>query len=469
MLVYFTGQQLANNMADVIYYDENPSVRALVTQIMRNAGLGVVELASLNDVEAALSETNSGVNDCLLLLDLSSQAHALRHLQEIVPKYLLAPARCILTTVNPSALASHLPSNVDDAFFKHVVERPFKRLAFIDFLQEVLPGARIAESNLHAEHHSERTNKITPKPSPIPSSLPIASSISEVVLRSRDSNLVNDDFDDEAESTDVISPDLTRELLASAGSEYVSSSGQERVYLSALTSVETLSEVFLLIYKRRLNCVFEQITQQNRYIAFFSSGQLRWLEKCPIDSIPSLGESLEKIPDFHLISAESRNAIISESQSSIDAVITAHKLSDFFDTKAAAYFTEILAEILRNAPAEFNLYRSNQSAYDELMTQRPALNLALSPMLFDFYRRHTDSIIVPYYVSYLVYTARRNRTPQNQFIELSDQEEFVLRFLRSPFSYRDLKARRIAGALEILHRLSLFEFIDEVCQADLVL
>lgn len=449
-------------MTDVIYYDENPTVREIVIKILQDAGLNVLRLGFLADIEQTLMRAS--VDQLLILLDLSTQPQEITRLQAIIPLLVGAPERCILTTVNPAALASYLPQNVDEAFFKHVVERPFKRLAFIDFIRDLLLPLGF-DHNLHPwEQKLEANFNAAPQNIPQPANLPIASSISEVVLKSRDSGILlfNSDPDDEVENTDLISPDLTRELLASAGVEYnITAPRPSEPYLSGQSSVEYLTDLFLGIAKRRISCVFELNIEQLNYVIFISFGQIRWIEKYLGPNTPSVQQALENIPDSPLLPKDKLTALLIQSLS-LDSAIAALNLTDAFETHIFGYFSKIFGELLNSPPQRFSLFRPNQSPYEQLVGQRPVLNLPIGPMLFDYYRVNGEIIIAPYYVSNMLYLARSRRSPINQAVKLSEQEELVLRFLRSPLSHRDLKARRIKDALDILYRLSLFEFIDEV-------
>jgi hypothetical protein len=121
-------------MSEIVYYDANATVRALMTRELANYGLKVVELPTLEQCEDIFSRCTHPV---IFIVDMSRQPEMLPRLQAVVPKYIRDPERCILTSVTPTALARYLPQKIDDCFFKHVVERPFKRLDFIQFFENI--------------------------------------------------------------------------------------------------------------------------------------------------------------------------------------------------------------------------------------------------------------------------------------------------------------------------------------------
>ena len=122
-------------MSEIVFYDANPTVRTILSEQFSTYGLKLVTLQGLDKVEDELKKCNHPV---IIVLDMSREPEMLPKLQAIVPQYIRAPERCILTSVQPTALAPYLPKQLDDCFFKHVVERPFKRLDFIHFFDTVV-------------------------------------------------------------------------------------------------------------------------------------------------------------------------------------------------------------------------------------------------------------------------------------------------------------------------------------------
>ena len=122
-------------MGELVYYDANATIREMMVAQLRHYGLPVVVMARLEQCEEVLSKCSEPV---ALIVDMTRQPEMLPQLQAIVPKYLNAPDRCILTTTMPTALAGFLPENIESCFFKHVVERPFKRVEFVRFVEEII-------------------------------------------------------------------------------------------------------------------------------------------------------------------------------------------------------------------------------------------------------------------------------------------------------------------------------------------
>ncbi|GEM_PF-5686195 len=122
-------------MSEIVYFDANPTVRAILGKQFEQYGLKLVHLDSLDQIAAVLKSCRHPV---IIVLDMSRNPEKLPYLQSIIPQYLQAPERCILMSVQPTTLAPYLPASIDECFFKHVIERPFKRLDFIHFFDEIV-------------------------------------------------------------------------------------------------------------------------------------------------------------------------------------------------------------------------------------------------------------------------------------------------------------------------------------------
>ena len=122
-------------MSEIVYYDANPTVRDIMMRQFGQYGLDVVSVPKLEKCEEVLKRC---VHPVIFIADMSRQPEYLRELQLIVPKYIHEPERCILTALQPPALAPYLTEKIEDCFFKHVVERPFRRLDFIQFFEEII-------------------------------------------------------------------------------------------------------------------------------------------------------------------------------------------------------------------------------------------------------------------------------------------------------------------------------------------
>ncbi|MBO4350246.1 MAG: hypothetical protein J6A01_04765 [Proteobacteria bacterium] len=122
-------------MSEIVYFDANPTVRAILGKQFEQYGLKLVYLESLDQIAAVLNACRHPV---VIVLDMSRNPEKLPFLQSVIPQYLKAPERCILMSVQPTTLAPYLPASIDECFFKHVIERPFKRLDFIQFFDEIV-------------------------------------------------------------------------------------------------------------------------------------------------------------------------------------------------------------------------------------------------------------------------------------------------------------------------------------------
>lgn len=121
-------------MHDVLLYDANPSVRALLVSQLRKLRLNVVVLSKLEDTGEALMRSK---NPLLLIVDMSRCPDYLPELQKCVGRYIPDATHCILTSVTPASLAHYLPYDLSACFFSHVVERPFKMSEFVSLIDSI--------------------------------------------------------------------------------------------------------------------------------------------------------------------------------------------------------------------------------------------------------------------------------------------------------------------------------------------
>lgn len=131
-------------MGVIIYFDANRTVRQLVSQSFRSRGFCVVELESIDDFIAALDD-NAGNVDAAIL-DLSRHPNRLSLFQREIPTRFHRPERCVLTIGRADDLTPYLPESADACFFKHVIERPFKKIEFVDFITSLIYGSLGGES-----------------------------------------------------------------------------------------------------------------------------------------------------------------------------------------------------------------------------------------------------------------------------------------------------------------------------------
>ena len=124
-----------SDMSEIVFYDSNPSIRALFARCLSGFGMEVVEV---EHIEQTIDALKSCQNPVLFIADMSRQPEFLTQLQRNVPSYLDNPDRCVLTSVQPTALAPFIISPVEDCFFKHIVERPFKKNDFLAFVETLI-------------------------------------------------------------------------------------------------------------------------------------------------------------------------------------------------------------------------------------------------------------------------------------------------------------------------------------------
>lgn len=174
-------------MNEVIYFDANPTVRRLVSRSMEELGLHVVDVKEIAECEDVLKLCPA---PALLILDLSRQPEVLPELQKIVPQYLSDSERCIVTSVMPTALAPFLPQKIDECFFKHVVERPFKKNDFLELVRSILfktPASSI--SAIHSNVSQITSNCETENSAFKNRSIPEESTIEESTIKDKESEI----------------------------------------------------------------------------------------------------------------------------------------------------------------------------------------------------------------------------------------------------------------------------------------
>lgn len=136
-------------MSQIVYYDANPTVRLLMARMFGQYGLEVIIVPALEKCEEVFKSCSHPV---AFIADMSRQPDFLPTLQNIVPRFIRDPERCILTSIRPPALAQYLPECVDNCFFKHVVERPFKRIDFMHFFEDIIKPYLASSKSLVLEH-----------------------------------------------------------------------------------------------------------------------------------------------------------------------------------------------------------------------------------------------------------------------------------------------------------------------------
>lgn len=121
-------------MAEIVYYDDNPTVRHLMARKFTKYGLSVSIVPALEQCEEVFKNCRKPV---IFIADLSRHPDYLPILQRVVPRYIDDSARCILTSLKPRELAPYLLPKLEENFFSHVVERPFKTQEFMNFFDDV--------------------------------------------------------------------------------------------------------------------------------------------------------------------------------------------------------------------------------------------------------------------------------------------------------------------------------------------
>ena len=132
-------------MTTIIYYDANRTVRQLISQALRARSYTVIEIESLDDYRSAIDD-NADVE--AIILDMSRHPDRLPVLQNELPNLFNRPDRCIITIGRSNDLTPYLPESPEACFFKHVVERPFKKNEFVDFIASLI-------GNSHKKRHIE--------------------------------------------------------------------------------------------------------------------------------------------------------------------------------------------------------------------------------------------------------------------------------------------------------------------------
>ena len=132
-------------MTTIIYYDANRTVRQLISQALRARSYTVVEIESLDDYRSAIDD-NADVE--AIILDMSRHPDRLPVLQNELPNLFNRPDPCIITIGRSNDLTPYLPESPEACFFKHVVERPFKKNEFVDFIASLI-------GNSHKKRHIE--------------------------------------------------------------------------------------------------------------------------------------------------------------------------------------------------------------------------------------------------------------------------------------------------------------------------
>ena len=117
----------------------------MISQALRARSYTVVEIESLDDYRSAIDD-NADIE--AIILDMSRHPDRLPVLQNELPNLFNRPDRCIITIGRSNDLTPYLPESPEACFFKHVVERPFKKNEFVDFIASLI-------GNSHKKRHIE--------------------------------------------------------------------------------------------------------------------------------------------------------------------------------------------------------------------------------------------------------------------------------------------------------------------------
>ena len=491
-------------MSEVVYYDENPTVRNLMVKTLSRFGCEVILMPSLNQCEETLRNCK---NPIVLIVDLSRYPEKLPRLQAIVPNYISNPDQCILTSTRLNSLARYLPEQIDDCFFKHVVERPFKRLDFAQFVENIIlpylpnktehaPSISIPMLNSNV---SQITGQVTQGPfdeelkkqveSIISSSRSIplhqleamaaVDSVAKNIKSNRSESLLKSlpkGVDAKIGENQPVSPavfhDETRDFPADGHipglKESVVSSPshvslirhlpQSTIIMGLVTFLAILK--MTAIHNSRLTLVCRDTTLTD--VIIVEAGRVQWIETLQYETVPDENYFFMNTPYASSILPVQEIIGLMRQNISMSAAISALHAEERSIEVCEKKVREAISRIYALEGRMVDVYRDVPPPWDVLMQKRPIQGIDVVPMLFNLCRKNEDSVIVPEIFRFANFAMRPYRTPLNRTIELTKEESDLIIYLQSPRTISDLKRTRTKGAADLLYRLVIFEFVDLV-------
>ena len=493
-------------MSEIVYYDENPTVRALMVKTLARFGFDIVQMPSLNQCEDTLRNCK---NPIALIMDLSRYPEKLPRMQAIVPNYMPNPEQCILTSTKPTALANFLPDKIEDCFFKHIVERPFKRLDFAQFVENIiqpfLPAGRtfdhshsISMSLLNSSV-SQITGQVTQGPfdedlkkqvdSIINSSRSIALNKVEAMASSDSSSLMQNksgsypmQHRSKVTVLDVLESQSDNPAIKEEESTEFPSPGEHKIpglRESVISDPSHISIVrpipvatinmsllhFLDILKITAihNSKFTLVCHESSlaHVIIVEAGRVQWFESLQYDTIPDETMFFTNTPYANILPVQEILSLMRQNLS-MSAAISALDADDLSIEFCEHSIREATARIYALEGRITDVYQDVPSPYNTLLLKRPIQGIDVIPFLFELCRKNEDAVIVPDIFRFANFTMRPYRTPMNRMVQLNQEESDLLIAIQSPRTLNDLKRARIKGVADLLYRLVIFEFADLV-------
>ena len=469
-------------MSEIVYYDENPTVRDLMVKTLSRFGIDIVLMPSLNQCEETLRNCK---NPIALIVDLSRFPEKLPRLQAIVPNYISNPEQCILTSTRLNSLARYLPEQIEECFFKHVVERPFKRLDFAQFVENIIQPYIPAERKLdHARSLSfsvlnSSVSQITGQVTQGPFDEELRKQVDNIVNSSRSVSLNTVEHmageKSESRKKQIISPAAVEDDVMELSADHripglkesvISSPSnlslirnlpQSTVVMGMVQFLDILKKTAIYNSRQTLVCRETALT----HVIIVEAGRVQWFESLQYETIPDENQFFVNTPYANILPAQEILSLMRQDVS-MSAAISALQVDDLSIELCERIMHESIPQIYALEGRMVDIYRDVPPPWDILMQKRPIQGIDVMPMLFDLCRKNEDTVIVPDIFRFANFAMRPYRTPINRTIQLTQEESELLIAIQNPRTIADLRRSRAKGAGDLLYRLVIFEFADLV-------
>ena len=469
-------------MSEIVYYDENPTVRDLMVKTLSMFGIDIVIMPSMNQCEETLRKCE---NPIALIVDLSRYPEKLPRLQAIVPNYIANPEQCILTSTRLNSLARYLPEQIEECFFKHVVQRPFKRIDFAKFVENIIQ-AYIPADKKHEQSQSlsfsvlnSSVSQITGQVTVGPFDEQLRKQVDNIINSSRSVSLSKVEYmarekseikrslsgstpaveeKDMEFASDHHIPGLKESVISSPSNlSLIRNLPQSTVVMGTTQFLDILKKT--AIYNSRQTLVCRETSQT--HVIIVEAGRVQWFESLQYETIPDENQFFVNTPYANILPAQEILRLMRQNLS-MSAAISALQLDDLSIELCERIMQEAIPHIYALEGRMVDIYRDVPSPWDALMKKRPIQGIDVIPMLFDLCRKNEDTVIVPEIFRFANFVMRPYRTPINRTIQLTQEESELLIAIQTPRTISDLRRSRTKGTADLLYRLVIFEFADLV-------
>ena len=260
-----------------------------------------------------------------------------------------------------------------------------------------------------------------------------------------------DDEAEEFESTMLISHDVMKKALDPAPKI-----SRLLPIMSGQLSISSWLDILRLNIMLVDRVTVEIGTPTKQTIIVMDMGNVVWAERMMQERILSGREfilSLSENASSHVEEISEHLDQGSDMSSALMSLDLFSSLIDSFETR----LHETLVDVLKAKNVPFRVLRGMSRVAENLLKERPALNISLSPFVFDQCRTLKLDLVASRFRKFV---ARPYRTTLNASVSLLPQEMQILELIQSPQSLSYIDQNLPFDAAPLLSGLVLFGFAD---------